>query len=116
MNEQISKAFDIANLMVTLASQKRILKEEFEQTLFYFYNGGTFRAEPDLIAYVQSIKSLGLTENVVVVDNNGIPILVDNLSKFLEQLLDCHVRANNLYFTKYEALKKSRSVESILAQ
>jgi hypothetical protein len=115
MNEQVAKAFDIANLMATMANQKRILKEEFEQTLFYFHNGGTFQATPALISYIQSLKLLDLEENVVVVDNNGLPILVQSLSNFLEQLLDCHVRANNLYFTKYEALKKSRSVESILA-
>ena len=114
MNEQVTKAFDIANLMVTMANQKRILKEEFEQTLFYFHNGGTFQATPALIAYVQSLKLLELEETVIV-DNNGIPVLVKNLSNFLEQLLDCHIRANNLYFTKYEDLKKSRSVESILA-
>jgi hypothetical protein len=114
MNTQVTKAFDIANLMATMANQKRILKEEFEQTLFYFHNGGTFQATSALIAYVQSLKLLELEETVIV-DNNGIPILVKSLSNFLEQLLDCHVRANNLYFTKYEDLKKSRSVESILA-
>jgi hypothetical protein len=30
MNEQVTKAFEIANLMATMANQKRILKEEFE--------------------------------------------------------------------------------------
>ena len=94
MNEQVTKAFNIANLMATMANQKRILKEEFEQTLFYFHNGGTFQATPVLISYVQSLKLLELEETVIV-DSNGIPILVKSLSNFLEQLLDCHVRANN---------------------
>lgn len=114
MDEKVSKAFDIANLMVSISNQKRALREEFEQTLFYFYNGGSFKANKDLISYVSSIKSLGVKENAVITDENEQPILIDNIDKFLEALLDCHTRANNLYYTKYEQLRKSRSVESVL--
>ena len=35
MDEQIKKAFETANYMTTLASQKQILKEEFYQNLIH---------------------------------------------------------------------------------
>ena len=37
MEEQVQKAFDIANYMTTLAGQKRILLEEYHQNRSSFY-------------------------------------------------------------------------------
>ena len=72
---------------------------------------------PDIIKTFSdnSQKSVGSLIKSIKADKAQVAELVKSLSNFLEQLLDCHVRANNLYFTKYEDLKKSRSVESILA-
>jgi hypothetical protein len=110
----LEKALETANLMTTLANQKRALKEEYEQSLFYFYKGGTFKATRETISFVQSLINMGYIENIIVVDDNNLPINIENLKIFLENLLDLYTQAANTYFTKYEAVKKSRNITSIL--
>lgn len=114
MDSILEKAVETANLMTTLANQKRALQEEYEQSLFYFYNGGTFKATRETISFVHSLVSMGYQLNVTVIDDNNLPISVDNLETFLENLLDLHTQAANNYFTKYEELKRSRNITSIL--
>ena len=114
MDKFIEKAFEISNLMVTLGNQKRLLKEEYEQSLFYFYNGGTFKATKETITYIKTLKDLDVETDIVVVDENGMPIRIDSITNFLQELLNQHFQASNKYFSDYQKLKKSKSVESIL--
>lgn len=110
MEPQIEKAFEIANFMTTLASQKRILQEEYENTLLCYYNGGTFKASQELIAFVSVLT----TEHYIFVDENTTPILVTDLKEFVAKLLAQHTEANNLFFSKYQKLIKSKKVESLV--
>lgn len=114
MDQKIEKAFEVSNLMVTVANQKRILKEEYEQSLFYFENGGTFKADNSTISYVKNLKELTNEKRLVIVDANSSPIEILDIDKFLASLLDKHFQANNLYFSKFETLKKSRNIKNIL--
>lgn len=100
--------------MVTVANQKRILKEEYEQSLFYFENGGTFKADSSFISYVVSLKNLPNDNRIVIVDINSTPIEILDLNVFLENLLNVHFQANNSYFSKFLKLKKSRNIKNIL--
>jgi hypothetical protein len=36
------------------AAARRVLKEKYEARLIFAYNGGMFRAAPELLAFVQS--------------------------------------------------------------
>lgn len=110
MEPQVEKAFEIANFMTTLASQKRILKEDYEQTLLCYHNGGTFKATRELIAFISSLK----TDHFVVVDENQIPIMITNIPEFLDKVLAQHTEANNSYFSQYQRLIKSKKIESLV--
>jgi hypothetical protein len=113
MDQYLEKAFDVANFMVTLANQKRVLKEEFKQHLIYFYNGSTFSVDKELITFVKSIIDLGQTDHVLI-DDNDLPVHVENLSDFLDNILSIFSSASNEYYSKYQKLKNNRSVESLL--
>lgn len=115
MDQNIEKAFEISNLMVTVANQKRILKEEYEQSLFFFQNGGVFKADPPTICYVKNVIDLLKESRAVIIDYNGTPIEINDLSKFIESLLNVHFQANNSYFSKFDTLKKSKNIKSILS-
>ncbi len=114
MNQNIEKAFEISNLMATIANQKRILKEEYEQSLFHFENGGIFKADSATITYIKSLKDLTNEKKLVIIDSNFMPIQIEDIDKFLESLLDKHFQANNSYFSKFDLLKKNRNTKSIL--
>lgn len=114
MDSKVQSAFDIANYVATLSSQKQILFEEYTQNLIYYHNGGIFSASKELINFVKTLVDLEI-KTTVLVDDNNLPIDVADTSKFFEDLLSKYQFAVNGYFTKYSSLKKSRSVESLTA-
>lgn len=113
MDQYLEKAFDVANYMVTLANQKRILKEQFKQNLIYFYSGSTFSVNKELINFVKTMIDVGQTDHVLI-DDNDLPVHIENLSEFLDNILSIFSSASNEYYSKYQKLKNSRSVESLL--
>lgn len=114
MDEKIKKAFDIANYMSTLAAQKQVLKEEFNQNLIHFQNGGTFTISRELIVFVKAIKELSDNNSTVVIDDNQIPIEIADVDLFLESILSKYQFAVNGYYTRYSTIKNARTIESIL--
>lgn len=113
MEDLLKKAFEQANYATTLANQKRVLLEEFNQNSILFYNGATFHADKTLISYIKSLIDLGQSD-AVLIDNNDLPIDILNLEDFLEKVINKHVTAINEYQTKYTKLKNSRTIESLL--
>ena len=115
MDERIQKAFETANYMTTLASQKQILKEEFYQNLIHYHNGGIFTATRELINFVKTLVDMGNNSSAVLIDNNELPVDIIDLSKFLEDLLSKYHFAVNGYYTRYDQLRKNRTVEGVLS-
>lgn len=116
MDDKIKKAFDIANYMATLAAQKQVLKEEFNQNLIHFQNGGTFTISRELIVFVKTIKEISNNNTTVIVDDNETPIEILDVDKFLEAILSKYQFAINGYYTKYSTIKNARTVEGILGK
>jgi hypothetical protein len=114
MDPIVQKAFDVANYMTTLSNQKQILKEEFLQNLIHYHNGGTFTVTRDLINFVKTLIDVGHTEDMVLVDDNGTPINIENLKNFFDTILVIYQSATNEYYTKYSQLKNSRNVETLV--
>lgn len=114
MEEIVQKAYEVANYMQTLASQKHILKEEYLQNLIVYHNGGIFRADQNFISFVKSISDLVVSDDLVLIDTNHTPIEVSNVKDFLSTLASKYTEATNEYYTKYSKLKSSRSVESLM--
>lgn len=113
MDERLEKALDISNYMVTLNNQKRILKEQYQENLIHYYNGGQFTVTQQLISFCQSLISLS-QENTILIDDNNIPVEISDLQLFAEDLNSKYFEASNKYLVEYNKLKKSRSVESIM--
>jgi hypothetical protein len=113
MDEQLQKAFDIANYMTTLASQKKVLFEQYLQNTVFFYNGASFRVTRELINFTKTLIDLGQSDTVLIDDNN-LPTNITELDKFLQDLLNVYTLATNEYYTQYQKLKTNRSVESLV--
>ena len=113
MDEKIKQVFDVANYMTTLADQKRILVEEYNQNIIYFFNGGCFRVDRELINFVKTLIDLD-KRSAVIIDQNSSPVDIENLKTFLDEILNTYFSAVNSYHNKYQKLRSCRSVESIL--
>jgi hypothetical protein len=54
------------------------------------------------------------TSGVPLIDDNGNPILIEDMLAFKDEILDRYFTATLEYFEQYQALKKSRSVEKLI--
>jgi hypothetical protein len=113
MDERLQKALDHSNYMVTLNNQKRLLREQYKENLVYYYNGGQFKVTQELISFCQSLVTLE-QDGTILIDDNSIPIEVDNVANFSAELYTKYFEATNQYFVEYNKLKKNRTVESII--
>lgn len=114
MDERLEKAYDVANYMATLSNQKRIIKEEFYQKAVYYLNGGTFKVDSNLIAYTKSIVDLGYTSEVVFLDYNENPIIVEDVDKFLTDIVDVYFESLNEYSIKSLEIRSKRKLTDIV--
>ena len=94
MDERLEKALDMSNYMVTLNNQKRLLNEQYKENLIYYFNGGQFTVTQDLISFCQSLVSMDQEESVLIDDNN-IPISIDNLQDFTKNVHSTYFVASN---------------------
>lgn len=114
MDERLEKALEFANYMKTLSNQRRVLQEQFKESLIYFYNGSQFTISIELINYANMLVEKDITTNIVFVDDNEIPVSITDLSKFLEDIQDQYFQALNKYYSDYSKLKSNRSVEKLV--
>lgn len=114
MDERIEKAFNVANYMATLSNQRRIALEEFNQKSVYYQNGGTFKAAPELIAFVKHVLELGHTTDIPFIDANNFPILITDVQEFLDNITSVYFESVNEYYVKFTEIKSKRKVEDIV--
>ena len=114
MDERIEKAFSVANYMSTLAGQKRIILEEYNQQLVHYVNCATFKVGPELVSFVKTLVDLGRTTDVVLVDGNNFPVLIDNVETFLDDIVNLYVNTTKQYADKYNDIRIKRKIADIV--
>lgn len=114
MDERIEKAFAVANYMATLSNQRRIILEEFNQSLVYYSNGGTFKVGPELINFTKLALDLGHNADVPFLDANNLPIIIPNVQEFFDEVIALYFGQLNAYSAKYAEIKSKRKVGDIV--
>lgn len=112
MEEILKKALDFSNYNQTLSIQRRVLKEKFNAQVTFGYNGGIFKIDKSLIVFVDMMINNKRTD-LILVDINENPVLIDDLEKFKNEILDRYFVATYEYHNEYQKIKKNRSVESL---
>jgi hypothetical protein len=86
------------------AVAKRVLKEKYEAKMLFAYNGGMWRAGPELLTL---LKSIPVENNVVFLDLYGTPVKINPLE--LQQLaFDRWQEQMNAWLVEYEENSKKR--------
>ena len=114
MDDQLQKALEFSNYRQTYAIQRKILKEKIDARLTYGYNGGIFKIDRSLLVFVQMLIDQDRTNGIPLIDSNNNPILIDDLIAFKDEILDRYFTSTFEYFSQYQTLKSSRSVEKLL--
>ena len=114
-DERIEKALQTANYIATLSNQRRVIKEEFEQKIMYYFNGGTFKCDQSLIGFLKALIDSNQHNSVTIIDNNGLPIVVDSLEVFLDNVITNYFEAVNEYSVKFNRIKNKRNIKDIVS-
>jgi hypothetical protein len=113
VDERIEKAFQTANFMATLSNLRKTALEEYQQSLIYYFQGSSFTVTRELIVFVHTLIELGNTESIIL-DDNHIPLKINNLQEFLGNLQDLYQQSTNEYLSKYASIKSKRKIEDLV--
>jgi hypothetical protein len=113
MDERLQKALEFSKYIVSLNSQKKLLKEKFLNDTVFYFNGGTFTITPQLISYVNFLAESKKIDQVII-DDNCIPIEISDTEKFLDSISEKYFSALDSYNRSYQDLRKQRSVENLV--
>lgn len=113
MDQRLEKALEFSNYMITLGNQKRILKEQYQDNVIHYYNGGQFTVTQSLVSFCQSLLSLHQDETILI-DDNDIPVEISDLQTFASELVNVYAKATNTYLTEYNKLKQNRTVKGLV--
>lgn len=114
MDERLEKALNFSNYMVTLSNQKRSLKEKFLSDCVFYQNGGSFFVTKELINFCKTLLDSGNTEDVILIDDNDLPIEISDMDEFFQKILSIYFSASNSYYSEYQKIKSSRLIEKII--
>ena len=114
MDERLEKAFQTANYMTALSNQRRVILEEFQQSLIYYFQGASFTIDSTLITFINALIARNTT-SAVVLDDNSIPVEIPDLTAFLDEILSVYTSATNEYLVKYNQIKTKRRVGDLMA-
>lgn len=113
MEERLEKALEFANYRQTLNNQIQKLKIRSEGMLTVAKNGGNFTIDRDLIAFLDFLNRSNI-ESSILVDNNDLPILIEDIPTFLNEVMKRYTEVTTDYYKEYQLLRKARNVKSIL--
>jgi hypothetical protein len=114
MDNRLSAALDFSKYRQSLAIQRKTLKEKIDAKLTYGYSGGLFKIDKTLITFVQLLIDQERTENIPLIDDNGNPVLIENLLEFRNEILERYFTVVFEYYTEYKKIKESRSVGKLV--
>jgi len=87
------------------------LKQAYQDRLLMYYQGGTWRATPEFVAWVFSQLQISNSKNIIAVDATGEPFEITNIDEFFQELNN-HLRSMNVkYFSDYVALRQKINQE-----
>ena len=109
MEDALTKALEFANFPATLNTQKKILKNK--------YNDNCALYQRRQIYSVRDFVFVRLSHNVestVIVDDNDTPIEIDNVQEFFDLVKNKYATASNIYLSEYKKLTSQRSIEGLV--
>lgn len=104
MDKRLEHALDFANKIDLFYQQKDFHFKKFKDSCIYYYQGSTFTVNKELISFCTSLTSLQ-QKNVIILDDFDTPTIINDVKKFLDEVLHIYSTSMNEYYTEYNKLK-----------
>lgn len=109
MDQRLKEALEFSQFRTTLQVLKTNLKNKAENQMTVSFKGGLFRADQTLIGFVSGLKLQGINQYVIL-DQNEIPIQIEDIEEFFDILIGANKQAMNQWYAEYSQLRTSRNV------
>jgi hypothetical protein len=100
MDQRLIKALEASKNLESLNRQKKYAFEKYQESITVYHNGGLFTAGVELIREIGLYLSKDI-ETAIFIDNENIPIEIENLQNFYHKVWDIYIRALQEYKTEY---------------
>lgn len=101
----ISNLKEIADIAFDHALYRKQLRERIQASLVFTYNGGMFKATPELMSFV-ALWPIG--DALFLEDVHGNPIRIPDSEFFLKKCRECYQEQMNAWHNEFERSKRIR--------
>ena len=112
---RLSAAVEAANFRITLNNQKQNARLKLQNDLIIAVNGGIFSVTPELIAFANTLLQREKVD-AILLDNNKNPIMIDDLSGFVDDLISLYYEHLNEFLVEFKSLQKSRTTKAVVGE
>ena len=113
MDERLEKALEFSNFLETQNNQKRIFLKQYKDNLIHYAFGHKFTASTQLITLLSVLLETD-QEQIIILDDNEIPVVIDNPKEFMKDIVGVYIFASRKYAKDYVDIKENRSVEGLI--
>ena len=113
MDKRLEQALEFSNFRMILSTRQENLKVLLKNRLILSYKGGLFNIDSKLIGLINSLI-VGGEKKFIFIDNNDLPILIENLSDFWDTVISKYRDSLERYYKSYEKLKEAREIRKVI--
>lgn len=114
MDDRLEKALDFSQYRQTIEQNRKALKLRVDTLKTLPFNGGTFKVSMDLISFVSTAIETQKLSDIIIEDERGNPVEIDDIPEFLTTLWSTYHSAMNEYMIGTKKLNKARNIKSIM--
>ena len=112
MDERLEKALEFSNFIETQNNQKNLYLKQYKDNLIHYSQGHKFTVSTQLINLL-SVLIETEQEQIVVLDDNEVPVTIENAKEFMQEIVGVYLFASRKYAKDYNDIKINRSVEGL---
>lgn len=115
IDQRLAEAIETSNFRITLNNQKANARLKLQKDLTYSTNGGIFQISPELISFVQTLRSLG-KETAILLDVNKNPVEIPDLGEFQDNIVGIYYERLNDFLIEIKGIQKSRTTKALVGE
>ena len=108
MDNSLKESLDHANKMKVFNNQLRLLKEKYLERNIYFTIGHQSTIDLKLINYCIILKNQNKIKDVIMLDDYDLPVRIDDLQSFYDNIMDLYQQNLNAYIVEYNKLVQDK--------
>ena len=113
MDKRLEQALDFSNFRMILTTRQENLKTLMNNKLMLSYGGGLFKVDKELLSFIFMLM-FSKSDEAIIIDENDIPIKIENLEEFAEKAAAQYDKALEQYYNSYQKLSEAREIRKVI--